>query len=166
RPRYRSYRNRQQPLRQLALEFVCERPGHQNVVIALAPFDEKLSPGKQDDDLSAEDIDAGARYRGGAGGGTAGAGQAGAPLPNLQGHAIMRENLGERDIGTFGKERMMLEHGAEAAEIIGREILHPEDAMRVADVDYGRRVEDRIVDRSHLQFDVAGIAEFLRQRNI
>ena len=90
------------------------------------------------------------------------------PVPRsqtFQSNPVAGEHLGQRNIGTLGKAGDA-RAWAEATEIIDGEILHPEYAMRVADVDHGRRVEDRLVDWPYLQLDMAGVAEFLRQRNI
>ena len=53
----------------------------------------------------------------------------------------------------------MLQHGPEAAEVVGFHVLDEEDAMRVAYIDDGRRMQHRIVDGTQLQLDAARIAE-------
>ena len=78
---------------------------------------------------------------------------------------VARPDIGERDIGALGEHRMVFQQRAYLAEIIGIDIVDPEHRMRIAHVDHGRRMQDRLVDRSDLQLDGAGIAEFLRQRD-
>ena len=41
----------------------------------------------------------------------------------------------------------MLQHRPEAREVVGVDILDKEDAMRIADIDHRRRMQDRRIDR-------------------
>ena len=79
---------------------------------------------------------------------------------------VRRGDVGERDVGALGKDRMVLEQRAEAGEVVGLDVVDPEDGVRVAHVDDRRRMQDRRVDRADLQFDGAGVAEFLGQRDL
>jgi ribosomal protein L1 len=60
---------------------------------------------------------------------------------------------------------MVFQQRAEAAEVIGVDVVDPEDRVRIAHVDRGRRMQHRRVDRADLQFDVARVAKLLGKRN-
>ena len=56
--------------------------------------------------------------------------------------------------------------GPNLGEIVRRDVVDPEDRVRVAHVHHRRRMQDRLVDRPDLQFDRARVAEFLGERNL
>ena len=60
---------------------------------------------------------------------------------------------------------MVLEQRPDLAEIVGIHIVDPEDRVRIAHVHHRRRMQDRLVDRTDLQFDRARVLEFFGQRN-
>ena len=61
----------------------------------------------------------------GAGGAAAGLGEAGAPLPSPQGNGRGARDLCQRDVGALRKQRMVLQHRPDAAEVIGRRRRRP-----------------------------------------
>ena len=65
-----------------------------------------------------------------------------------------------------GKIGWFSSSGPNLGEVVGVDVVDPEDRVRIAHVDHRRRMQDRLVDRPDLQFDGAGVAEFLGQRNL
>ena len=61
---------------------------------------------------------------------------------------------------------MVFQHGTKPAKIINCDVLDPKHGMRIADVHNRRRVQDRIVDRSDLQFDAPCIVKGLGKWNL
>ena len=106
------------------------------------------------------------RHRRRAGGRAAGARQTRAALPGADDDVLARDDVRQGDVGALGKDRMVLQQRPEAAEVVGLDVVDPEDRVRIAHVDDRRRMQDRSVDRTDLQFDGAGVAELLRQRNL
>ena len=76
------------------------------------------------------------------------------------------ENLGQRDIGALGENRVVLQERPEAGQVVRVDVVDPEDRVRVADVDDGRRVQDRLIDRPDLKLDAGGIVERLGERDV
>ena len=72
----------------------------------------------------------------------------------------------QRDIGALRKDRMIFQERPEAGEIVGADVVDPEDRMRIAHADHRRRMQHRRVDRADLQFDRPCVAKLFRQRNI
>src|SRR5580704_7530168 len=69
-------------------------------------------------------------------------------------------DMGERNIGALREYWVIFEQGADPCEIID-----PENRMRIAHV-YGRgRMQNRRVDRTDLQFDLARVMEWLAERD-
>src|SRR5262249_10781659 len=62
--------------------------------------------------------------------------------------------------------RMVLQQRPDLAEVIGADVVDPEDGVGIAHADDGRRMQDRLVRRPDLQLDGAGILEFLRERDL
>ena len=56
--------------------------------------------------------------------------------------------------------------GPKRCEVVGVDVVDPEDRVRIAHVHDRRRMQHRLVDRPDLQLDRAGVAELLRQRNL
>src|SRR5580704_207327 len=74
-------------------------------------------------------------------------------------------DMGERNIGALREYWVIFEQGADPCEIIGLDIIDPENRMRIAHV-YGRgRMQNRRVDRTDLQFDLARVMEWLAERD-
>ena len=48
---------------------------------------------------------------------------------------VARRDVGERDVGALGEDRMVLEQRPEAGEVVGVDVVDPEDRVRVAHVD-------------------------------
>ena len=76
------------------------------------------------------------------------------------------DDMRQRDVGALGKDRMIFQQRPEAGKIVGVDVVDPEDRMRIAHADRGRRVQHGRVDRADLQLDRAGIAKLLRERNV
>ena len=140
---------------------VFDRPGHQHMVVALAPFDREIAAGQRDRHLAAGAIEPRRGDGGGASRRAAGLGEAGAALPGADHHAIARGRRRQRDIGALGKQRMVLELRADLAQIVGLRIVDPEDRMRIAHAHDGRRAQDRRAGRRECQIDRARIGHFL-----
>ena len=75
-------------------------------------------------------------------------------------------HLRERDVRALGKDRMVFQHRARTRRDRRLHVVDPEDRMRIAHVDDRGRMQHRRVDRADLQFDHAGVAEFLGERNV
>src|ERR1700674_423637 len=75
--------------RDFSLELDFGGPGHQHVVVALAPFDGKVAARQRDAHLAAGALGARGANRGGAGGGAAGPGQARAAFPGADDQMIL-----------------------------------------------------------------------------
>src|SRR5258705_145480 len=93
-------------------------------------------------------------------------GDTGATVPGAHRGGVARRDMRERDVGTLGKHRMVLQHRADPAEIVGIDVVDPEHRMRVAHVHGRWRVQDRLVDRPDLQLDGASVAKLLGERNL
>ncbi len=148
-----------------ALELRFDRAGHPDVTIA-APFDDQRAAGKGHGDLAVGEVLAHRGDGGGTGGGAAGERQTGAALPCLDRHGVSGGDVRQGDVGPLGEDRMVLKQRAETAEVVGLDVIDPEDCVRIAHVDRRGRVEHGVIDRADLQLDGAGIAELLRQRNL
>src|SRR3984893_7479593 len=111
----------------MALVLVFGGPGHQHMVVALAPVDGEIAAGQGHRDLAAGAADPDGGDRGGASGRAAGLGETGAALPGADHHAITRRRRGERDIGALRKDRIVLQTRAYAAQIKTLRILDPEN---------------------------------------
>src|SRR5438105_5320061 len=96
--------------RKLAFELELERPAHQHMIVALAPFDGKIAARQRDADLASRALGTNGGNSGGASGRGAGAGQPGAAFPRFHNEMIRPRNLSERDIRALGKDRMVFEH--------------------------------------------------------
>ena len=83
--------------------------GHQDMVVALAPFDRQVAAGQRHRHRAPGEALARGRDQRRAGGRAAGAGEAGAALPDAQHDVVRRRDLRERDIGALGKDRVVLE---------------------------------------------------------
>ncbi len=94
-----------------------------------------------------------------AGGRAAGLGQAGAALPGAHDDVLARDHVRQRDIGALRKHRMVFEQRPDLAEVVGVDVVDPEDRVRIAHAHHRRRMQDRLVDRPDLQFDRAGVRE-------
>ena len=75
-------------------------------------------------------------------------------------------DMRERDVGPLREDRMIFQERPEARQIIGIDIIDPEDRMRIAHAHGRRRMQDRRVDRPDLQFNVAGVAKLFGKRNV
>src|SRR5581483_8284502 len=161
-----SHRTSEQCRIERALIFEGRRPGHQHVIVAFAPFDGKRAAGKRYLHRAVGALQPRRSDRGGAGRRAASLGQSGAALPGADGDVVAVDDMGERDVGALREDRMIFQERPEAAEIIGIDIIHPEDRMRVAHADRRGRMQQRRIDRPDLQLDIAGVAKFLGKRNI
>src|SRR5262249_53055867 len=72
----------------------------------------------------------------------------------------------ERDVRALWKDRMVLQQRPDLAEVIGADVVDPEDGVGIAHADDGRRMQDRLVRRPGLQLHGAGILEFLREPDL
>src|SRR5260370_1479069 len=114
-----------------AFIFEGRRARHQDVVVAFAPFDRKLAARQRNRDgtIGALEPRRGDGRR--AGRRAAGLCQAGAALPGQRRDVAAVHHMGQRDIGTLRKNRMIFEERPEAAEIVGVDVVDPEDRMRI-----------------------------------
>ena len=147
-------------------EFELDRPGHQHVVVALAPVDGQIAARQRHRHLAVRALEPRGGDRGRAGRRAAGRVS---PAPRSQVRMTMcsRETMcASVMLARSGKDRMVFEQRAEPGEIVGIDVVDPEDRVRIAHVHRRRRMQDRLVDRPDLQFDGAGVAEFLGQRNL
>ena len=136
------------------------------MIVALAPFDAEFAAGQRHVNGAPGPLQPRRRDGGGAGGRAACPGQARAALPGPHHDVIAIDDVRQRDVGALGKDRVVFQQRPEAFEIVGVDIVDPEDRVRVAHAGDRGRMQDRIVDRADLQFDVAGVAEFLGERNV
>src|SRR5262249_32892667 len=90
---------------------------------------------------------------------TAGLGQPRPAFPGADDDVIARDNMCERDIRTFGKNRMVLKKRTEALKVASVDVVNPEDRMRIAHAYNRRRAQHRLVDGTNLQLDRARVAE-------
>ena len=137
-----------------------EGPGHQDMVVTLAPVDDEIAAGQRHAHLAPGEPTPHRGDGGSAGRGAASLGEPRATLPGAEPQGVWPGHLRERDVGALGKQRMMLEHRPEAGEVMRLDIVDEEDAMRVADIDHRRRAQARIVDR-RLQLDRPRVVERL-----
>src|SRR5258708_6570592 len=154
--------------RRIEAAFILEgrAPRHQHVVVALAPFDGEFAARKRDLDDAVGALQPGRRHRGGAGRRAASLCQTGAALPGADGDVVAIDDMGQRDIGTLRENRVIFQKRPEAAEIVGVDVVDPEDRMRITHADHRRGVQHRRVDRPDLQLDRSRVAKFLCQRNV
>src|SRR5690606_14062590 len=72
---------------------------------------------------------------------TAGPGEPGAAFPGAQDDVVRRLDVRDRDVGALGKDRMILEQRAEAAEVVAPDVAaDPEYGVRIAHRDHRRRM--------------------------
>src|SRR5262249_48953511 len=93
-------------------------------------------------------------------------GKSGAALPCAHDKMLTGRHLRERNIGPFRKDRMILQQWPDLREVVGVDVVDPEDGVRVTHAEDGRRVQDWLVDRPNYQIDRAGILEFLGERDL
>src|ERR1700722_5711060 len=95
----------------IELPFILKRRGarHQDMVVALAPFDAEFAAGQRDLHHAIGAPEPRRGHRGGAGRRAARLGQSRAALPGADRDVIAIDDMGERDIGTLGKNRMVLQ---------------------------------------------------------
>src|SRR5579872_3838996 len=136
------------------------------MIVALAPFNGEFTAGKRDLHAAFGALEPRGGHRRGARRRTAGLGEAGTALPGADRDVVAVGDMGKRDIGALGKDRMVFQKRTEAAEVVGLDVIDPEDRMRVAHADDRGRMQDRRVDRADLQLDAAGVTKLLRERNI
>src|ERR1700687_332146 len=113
-------------------------PRHQDVVVALAPLDSEFSAGQRylHGAIGALQPRRGdsrcARRR------AAGLGQPGAALPGADRDVVAIDDMRQRDVGALRKDRVVFQQRPEAGEIVGVDVVDPEDRMRIAHADHGR----------------------------
>src|SRR6185437_6845514 len=144
---------------ELSLVFKGRGARHQHMVVALAPFDRKFAARQRDLHDAIGALQPRRRHRGRAGRRTARPGQPRAALPGAYGDVVAIDDMGERDIGALRKDRMIFQQRHEAREVVGSDIIDPEDRVRIAHVDDRRRMQQRRIDRPDLELDIAGVAE-------
>src|ERR1700733_14158612 len=95
----------------IELPFILERGGarHQDMVVALAPFDAEFAAGQRDLHNATRAPEPGRRHRRGAGRRAAGLCQSRTALPGADRDVIAIDDMGERDIGALGKNRMVFQ---------------------------------------------------------
>ena len=76
------------------------------------------------------------------------------------------DDVGERDVGALREDRVIFQERPETREIVGVDVVDPEDRVRIAHADGGWRMQQRRIDRPDLQLDVAGVAKLLGERNV
>ena len=95
----------QQLRRQGALEIERVRAGHQDMAVALAPFDQEVAAGQRHPHLAPGEPAPRGRDRRGAGGRAAGAREPGATLPGPHASdARGSVTCDQRDVGALGKD--------------------------------------------------------------
>src|SRR5690606_6459247 len=82
--------------------------GHHDMIV-FAPLDPERAARNIDGDRAPGAARACCRDGGGAGGGDAGAGEARTALPGAQVNRLWRGDMGTRDLGAFGQDRMMFQ---------------------------------------------------------
>src|SRR4051812_39187427 len=154
--------------RRVEAAFILEdsRTGHQHMVVPLAPLDGELAAGQRYLHDAVGALQPRRRHCGGAGRRAAGSGQPGAAFPGAERDVVAVDDMRQRDVGALGKDRMIFQQRPEAAEIVGVDVVDPEDRVRIAHADHRWRMQQRRVDRPDLQLDGAGVVKLLRQRNI
>src|SRR6266404_1728953 len=137
---------------ELALEGKRDGAGHQHVIVA-QPFD--LKGAAIDDHLGSalHQAAAGCRHHGGTGARAAGEREPGAALPDAQAQAIFIHELGDADIGAFGKESITLQLGPQLAKRDCRGIVDEEGGVRIAHAG-----ADGILQRPEPDRHVIGVA--------
>ena len=110
------------------------------MVVALAPFDRKLSAGKLYLHEAVGALEPRGCNRCGAGRRSASPGQARATLPGADRDVIAIDDMGEGNVGALGENRMIFKQRPEAGKIIGIDVVNPEDRVRVAHVHRRRRM--------------------------
>src|SRR6202163_4985703 len=149
-----------------AFELECRRPRHQHVIVALAPLDREVAARQRDLDGAIGALQPCGGYRRSAGRRATGLGQSGTALPGADRDVIAIDDMRQRDVGALREDRVVFQQRPEAAEIVGVEVVDPEDRVRIAHADDGRRMQQRRIDRPDLQFDVTGVAKLFGQRNV
>src|SRR5580704_12392405 len=129
----------------MALVLVFGGPGHQHMVVALAPIDGKIAARQRHRHLAAGAADPGGRDRGRTSRRAARLGETGAALPGADHYAIARRRRRERDIGALRKDRIVLETRADAAQVKTLRVLDPEYRVRIAHADDRWRMQARDV---------------------
>src|ERR1700738_4702601 len=78
---------------------------------------------------------------------------------------LRRKDMSKRNIGALRKNWVVLKQGPNLAEIIYLDVLDPEYRMGIAHI-YGRRcMQNWVIDRADLQFDLAGIIKRIAKWN-
>src|ERR1700730_7000029 len=149
-----------------AFIFEGRRARHQHVIVALAPLNSEVAAGQRYLDGAVGALQPRRRDCGSTGRRAAGLGKSRAALPGADHDVVAISDVRERDIGALRKDRMIFKERPEAREIVGVDVVDPEDRVRIAHVDRGRRMQQRRVDRSDLEFDIARVAELLGKRNV
>src|SRR5438067_1224192 len=132
------------------LIFEGRRARHQHVVIAFAPFDRKIAAGKLNLHNTIGALQPRRRDRSSARSRAASHGQPGAALPGADRNVVAIDDMGERNIGALRKDRMVFQERPEPRDIVGADIIDPENRVRIAHVDRGWRMQQRRVDRADL----------------
>src|SRR6185437_15262949 len=149
--------------RRIEATLIFERRGarHQHVVVALAPFDREHTARQRDLNDPVGTLEPGRRHRRGTCRRAAGLGQPRAALPGADRDVVAIDDMGERDVGALGENRVVFQQRPDAGEIVGVDVVDPENRVRIAHADRGWRMQQRRIDRPDLEFDITGIAEFL-----
>src|SRR5262245_50129894 len=121
---------------EFALVFELGGAGHQHMVVALAPFDVAVAARQCNGDAAVGALQARRRHGGCAGRRAAGLGQPRAALPGANRDVVAVDDMGERDIGALREDRVIFQQWPEAFEVVGVDVLDPEDRMRIAHADH------------------------------
>src|SRR5262245_24085717 len=159
------YRGEQRRIEAAAM-LVFDWPGHQHMVVALAPFDGKIAARQRDGNLPAGPREPRGRNGGSAGRRAASLGEASAALPGANDDTIARGRGGECNVSPLREEPMVLKLRPDPAQIVGVRVVDPENRVRVAHVHDRRRAQDRRTGRPELQIDRAGIGHRAGQWNL
>ncbi len=135
------------------------------MIIAGAPLDPEIAAGQRNRHLALTAPQSRRRHGRSTGRRATGARQTGAAFPGADDDVRAIDDVRERDVGTVGKDRVIFQQRSEPAQIVGIDVVNPEDRVRIAHVDGRRRMQHRRIDRADLKFDVSGVAKFLGQRN-
>ena len=106
------------------------------MVVGVAPVDDEIAAWQCHRHLAPCQPAADSGHGGGAGRRAASACEPGAALPGPESLGGGAGDLGERDVGALGKQRVMLERGSEAGKVMRLDIFDEEDAVGVADIDH------------------------------
>src|ERR1700761_217671 len=115
--------------RRIELAFIFEGRGarHQHMIVAFTPFDRKLTAGQRDLHDAVGALQTCRRHRGRAGCRAACAREPRAALPGADGDVVAIDDMGERDVGALGEDRVIFQERPKLAEIIGVDVVDPED---------------------------------------